>query len=126
MSYNQIVEDFRKHCSEVYPLECCGIVTKELKYIPGNNISPEPKESFILDYAQLMQYDNNILFLCHSHPGDAPPMPSKGDNHCPLFQNYKFIVGNSKKLFIYWFNSTLDDFIIEPFEEQHVEDLSKS
>ena len=117
--YTDIVKDFKRHCEGNYPLEACGLITKSFEYVKGTNISPNPKNEFILDHKLLMDYDENIWALCHTHPGDSIPTPSMGDYPVPVFKDYKFIVGNTEKVFIYWYDENIKNLVIEPFEERH-------
>ena len=117
--YNKIIAEFNRHAEVDYPLETCGIITRDFEYVRGKNISEEPMREFILDHKLLLEYDNNIWALCHSHPGDLSPSPSRGDFHGFIFRDYKFIVGNTKGIFIYWFDSNLKSTLYEPFELKH-------
>ena len=117
-TYDNLVLELKTHCQANYPLECCGIITKEFKFISCENISTHPKESFILDPGMLMRYDGNIWGLYHSHPGDAPPYPSKQDSHTVLLKDYKFLVGNTQKIYIYWYERK--EYVIDRFEDKHL------
>ena len=46
--FNELKEAMAKHSLTEYPRECVGIVTKDYEYIPCENISPDPKLTFIL------------------------------------------------------------------------------
>ena len=117
--YNKLITDLKRHAEVEYPVECCGIITNTFEYIRGTNIGTDPMNMFVMDPRLLIEYDGNIWGLYHSHPGDAEPEPSKGDVHGFLFKDYKFIVGNAKGLFIYWYDENLKNTIYEPFEEKH-------
>ena len=119
-TYNNLVTELKTHCQANYPLECCGLITLDYEFVPCENISTYPKESFILDPGMLMRYDNNIWGLYHSHPGDSPPYPSKQDNHTVLLKDYKFLVSNTKEVFIYWYDEEGKNFVIDKFEEKHL------
>ena len=102
MDFKKLIEDFQRHCEVSAPLECCGIITTDFEYVRCKNISNSPKESFVMDYASLMKYDGKIFALCHSHPDDLPSTPSSEDIHDPILSKYKFVVGNTKNVYIYW------------------------
>lgn len=108
------------HAQADYPREACGIITKDLSYIPCKNISPQPKESFILDPIALLEYDENILGIFHSHPGSENPLPSEEDVASTVFDEYKFVVGFAGKFFTYWFDKQLKILRYEILEEHHL------
>lgn len=117
--YNNLIASFSQHSVSVYPLECCGIITKNLEYIPCNNISPKPKTSFILDPMDLIPYDNNIWGIFHSHPSQDWAIPSEKDFEQAIVKNIKYITGFSGRYFIYWKDKEI--MIYEKFEEHHLE-----
>ena len=118
--YNKLINEMAIHAQAEYPREACGIITTEYKYIPCNNISPSPKESFILDPIKLLEYENNTWGIFHSHPGEENPLPSEEDLEHTVFDEYKFIVGFAGKQYIYWFDKDLKVLRYEPFEESHL------
>jgi len=118
--YIKLLEDMGKHSIIEYPNECVGIITKDFKYIPCRNISDNPKITFFLDPAALVEHDGNILGIFHSHPGEEVPIPSKEDKISAAFNEYKFIVGFKDKFFIYWIDKTLDILKFMPLEEKHL------
>jgi len=118
--YNKLKEDMGKHSIESYPNECVGIVTKDFEYIKCKNVSNDPKNTFILDPAALVEYDNHIWGIFHSHPGSDNPIPSTEDKASAAFKHYKFLVGFADKIFIYWLDTNVDALKFEPFEEKHV------
>ena len=85
------------HALRDYPREACGVILKDFIYKPCNNISSEPLNSFILDPAAFIKYDN-IWGIFHSHPGSDKPIPSQDDKISAAFQQYKFLVGWILKL----------------------------
>ena len=117
--YKKLIEDFHGHRMKEHPRESCGLVTLDYKYIPCKNISEDPKNSFVLEPFALVKYSRNIFALCHSHPGDESPLPSRDDYHDPILNKYKFIVGNAEEVYIYWYDDN-GEFIIEPLGEKHV------
>ena len=108
------------HFLSEYPREACGLITKDFTYIPCKNISPAPKDSFIVDPITLLKYEDNTWGIVHSHPGDENPIPSEKDMASTVFDEYKFIVGFSDKFFIYWFDKKLQILRYEPFEIHHL------
>ena len=119
--FDKLKEDMAKHSLLDYPRECVGIVTKNFEYIPCENISPEPKLSFILSPSDLMKHDGNIWGIFHSHPGEENPIPSKEDKVSAAFQEYKFLVGFKDNIFIYWLDTNVDALIFDKFGEEHLE-----
>lgn len=87
------LEIFR-HANEVYPQECCGVVTQKgmaQKYHRITNVSKTPEQSFILDAMEFMEISDNenVVYVVHSHTGDgATTRPSAADicscNECEL------------------------------------------
>ena len=108
------------HALRDYPRECVGIITNDFIYVPCINTSPQPNEAFILDPAALVQYDDNIWGIFHSHPGDENPIPSREDKVSAAFQEYKFLVGFNNKFFIYWLDYNVDALIFDEFKEEHL------
>lgn len=118
--YEKLKIDMSRHFQASYPLEACGIITTDWNYVPCNNISPLPKDSFILDPVALLEHEEDTWAIVHSHPGDQNPIPSEDDIASTVFKEYKFIVGFADKFFIYWFDERLQILRYEPFEEQHL------
>ena len=109
-----------KHSLDEYPKECVGIVTKDFEYIPCENISTQPKLTFILNPGDLVKYDGNIWGVFHSHPGEENPIPSKEDKVSAAFQEYKFLVGFNENIYIYWLDKNVDALIFDEFKESHI------
>lgn len=114
--------DMGAHGQKAYPLESCGIITKDYKYIQCENVSSEPKNSFILDPLALYEHEDNIWGIVHSHPGDENPIPSDEDAPSTVFDEFKFLVGFGTKYFIYWRHKKINTLIYEPFEEKHLDE----
>jgi proteasome lid subunit RPN8/RPN11 len=119
--FNKLITDMSVHAQNDYPLECCGIITTDFKYIPAKNISPLPKDSFILDPVTLLEHEDDTFGVFHSHPGDENPLPSEDDIAHTVFEAFRFIVGFADKFFIYWYDTKLEILRYEPFEEQHLD-----
>jgi len=90
------------HSLAELPREACGIITKDLRYVPCRNISKTPKTSFVVDPIEIYNNGDNILGFFHSHPGSSDPIPSSRDAQSALFSEYMFIVGFGTKFYRYW------------------------
>jgi len=119
MDYLKLLEDMNNHALRDYPRECVGIITKDLTYIPCKNLSDNPKQTFFLDPAALVQHDGNIWGIFHSHPGSDNPLPSSEDKVSAAFSEYKFLVGFNNKFYIYWYDNNVDALKFEKVEEKH-------
>ena len=87
-----------QHAKEVFPHECCGIVTQKgraQKYHRIKNASKDPENEFILDsneYSDIafgLADNESIVYVVHSHTGDgATTRPSPADicscNECEI------------------------------------------
>lgn len=118
--YENLKDSMNAHAMRDYPRECVGIITKSFNYIPCKNLSDNPKLSFYLDPAALVEHDDNIWGIFHSHPGDTNPIPSKEDKVSAAFQEFKFLVGFDNKFFIYWYDQQIDALRFERFEGRHI------
>lgn len=78
------------HAQEVYPKECCGVVTQKgrvQKYWPIDNVHEDPENHFQMDageYARITDAADDgeftIISIVHSHTGDgATTLPSAHD-----------------------------------------------
>ncbi len=104
--YEDLIKSFKTHMEENPEFECCGIITKDFKYIPCKNISPSPKDTFILDPVALLKHGEECWGIFHSHTPSHEELPSEKDKDSAIFSQYKFIVGNMNNTFYqYW----LDD-----------------
>jgi proteasome lid subunit RPN8/RPN11 len=119
MDYLKLLEDMNNHALRDYPRECVGIITKDFTYIPCKNLSDNPKQTFFLDPAALVQHDGNIWGIFHSHPGSDNPLPSSEDKVSAAFSEYKFLVGFNNKFYIYWYDKNVDALKFEKVEEKH-------
>lgn len=98
----KLLNDMGTHSISEFPKEACGIITKELMYIPCRNISKNPKTSFIIDPIDIYKNIDNILGFFHSHPGSSDPIPSTRDAESAMFSEYLFVVGFGTKFYRYW------------------------
>lgn len=75
-----------EHAKEVYPEECCGVVTQKgrvQKYHALKNIHDKPEEAFEPDHAQYVEAieSGQLIAVVHSHTGDgATTLPSAHDS----------------------------------------------
>lgn len=99
---NNLLTELGNHSISAIPLEACGIITKELVYIPCKNVSFNPTTNFIIDPLQVLKYEDNIWGFFHSHPNIPDPIPSINDMPEIIFKHIKFIVGFANKFYIYW------------------------
>jgi proteasome lid subunit RPN8/RPN11 len=118
--YDKLIKELGQHSTAEHPNECVGIITKDFQYIRCRNISDSPRNTFILDPRELVKHDGNIWGIFHSHPGSDNPIPSIEDKHSAAFTQYKFLVGFSSKIFIYWLDKKANALKFEPFEEHHI------
>lgn len=117
--YKKLIEDMSIHAQAEYPREACGIVTTDFTYIPCKNLSPSPKDSFILDPVAILEYEDVLWGIVHSHP-DSNPLPSEEDIKHTVFDEYKFFVGFAGTYYTYWYDKNLNTLRYEPFEEYHL------
>ncbi|UXM05301.1 tail tip assembly protein K [Salmonella phage F115] len=78
--------EIMRHANDVYPNECCGLVTQKSrvqKYHRIDNVSKEPEKHFEMDatqYAEIEADDAEIIAIVHSHTGEgATTIPSAHD-----------------------------------------------
>lgn len=121
MLKNKLTEQMAMHAQSEYPLEACGLITKDFEYIPCKNRSPNPKTSFIIDPFAIVNHQGNIWGFFHSHPGSSDPLPSKEDIESTLFTEYNFIVGFNDKFYVYWWDKNIQDMKYEKLDESHFE-----
>lgn len=80
----KIINAIKEHAAEAYPEECCGVIIETgtgQKYIPCQNISDKPKESFTLspDDKIAASEQGEIIMVIHSHPDVVQLIPSEFD-----------------------------------------------
>lgn len=74
-----------EHANEVYPHECCGVVTQKgrvQKYHRIDNVHEDPENHFTMDSTQYVEAidKGEMIAVVHSHTGDgASTMPSAHD-----------------------------------------------
>ncbi len=105
------------HSQSELPKEACGIITKDLTYIPCRNISKNPKTSFVIDPRDIANNIDNILGFFHSHPGSSDPVPSRKDATSAIFSEYLFVVGFGTNFYKYWLEN--NDLKFEKLNESH-------
>lgn len=118
--FKKLIDDMSRHAQKDYPLECCGIITSGFEYIPCQNVSTSPKNSFILNPIDLLEYEEYTWGIFHSHPGSDNPLPSEEDIKHTVFDEYKFIVGFADKFYIYWYDHKINALKYEIFSEEHL------
>ena len=118
--FSTLINDLGKHAQAEYPRECCGLITKDFKYVACKNISPFPKDSFVVDPESLFEHEDNCWGIFHSHPGEENPLPSEEDKKGAVFEEFKFIVGFNSKFYIYWLDKNIDALKFDEFEEKHL------
>lgn len=119
--YEKLIKSFKDHMNQNPTVECCGIITKDFNYIPCKNISPNPKDTFILDPVSLYEYGEVCWGIFHSHTQYHEDLPSEKDKDSAIFSQYKFVVGNQNNTFYqYW----LDDLNYLRFKDFTEESLS--
>jgi proteasome lid subunit RPN8/RPN11 len=118
--YNQLIEKIKVHMEVNPQVESCGIITKNYDYIPCENLSPEPKESFILDPVKFCEYADDCWGIFHSHTIEHDELPSEADKHSAIFTEYKFVMGNLNGVFYeYWLDSQ-NHLRFRPFTEESI------
>tara|TARA_B110000503_G_C7118037_1_gene401218 strand:+ start:1081 stop:1455 length:375 start_codon:yes stop_codon:yes gene_type:complete len=118
--YDKLITAFKAHMADNPLVECCGLITKTFEYIPCDNISFDPKNSFIIDPIKIYEYADNCWGFFHSHTIHHDELPSETDKNSAIFKEYKFIMGNhSNKFYIYWLGS-LDTLKFAEFNEGHI------
>lgn len=120
--FEELKTQMSRHFFADYPREACGIITTDWQYVACKNISPNPKDSFILNPIDLLKHEDTAWGIVHSHPGSDNPIPSERDVESTIFDCYKFIVGFSNRFFIYWFDKKLNCLIYEELEPRHFND----
>lgn len=116
--YEDLIESFKKHMESNPNVECCGIITKEFKYIPCNNISPNPKDSFILDPVALLKHGEECWGIFHSHTLHHEELPSEKDKDSAIFSQYKFVVGNQNNTYYQYWLDELNYLRFKDFNEE--------
>ncbi len=119
MTYNELVAVLGKYAQSQYPFEACGIITKDFNFIPSDNLSNKPKSSFIIDPVLLVENDDNIWGIFHSHPDEKYSEPSESDLKMIIYEDLKFILGVNDKIYIYWYDNEKKIKRYERFDEHH-------
>ena len=119
-TYENLIKGMQEHAEKENPKECCGIITKDFKYIPYDNISPDPEDFFVLDPLAFVDYPDECWGIFHSHPGQDNPLPSENDIESTSFEEYKFIVGWKDKFYLYWYDTNIKSLKFKKFSEDHL------
>jgi proteasome lid subunit RPN8/RPN11 len=87
----RLVETFREYAQEqaadrTNPKEACGVIVDDRILIFGENIHPEPKDSFLLNPETYLQgtKEGKISYIIHSHIGASPEPGSHDITTCNL------------------------------------------
>ena len=104
INFNELIITMGKYAQAQYPLEACGIITKDFQFVRSSNLSNRPKISFMIDPVLLVAYDDNIWGVFHSHTDTSHQDPSEEDLRHTIYSDLKFIVGNQNKFYIYWYD----------------------
>jgi proteasome lid subunit RPN8/RPN11 len=90
----KITLEIFRHAREVYPQECCGVITQKGRvqtYHRVTNVAREPEKAFVLDSNEFAEIcdDREPAYIVHSHTGDgATTKPSAADicscNECEI------------------------------------------
>lgn len=118
----ELLSHMGNHSISEYPFEACGIITKDLKYLPTKNVSKNPKTSFIVDPLAIVENYDNIWGFFHSHPGSNDPIPSSRDLASTVFSDYAFIVGFGNNFYKYWSDS--GELKFEKVNENHFDNIT--
>lgn len=117
--YEKLIQSFKDHMESTPSEECCGIITKDFEYIPCDNLSPYPKDSFILDPKALLKYADSCWGIFHSHTSEHSEIPSNKDADSTIFKQYKFIMGSPSNVFYeYWLDEEIKSLRIKAFSEE--------
>jgi len=117
--FNSLLVSMGKYAQSEYPLESCGIITLDFKFIPSKNISNNPRHSFIIDPIIINENDDNIWGIFHSHTDEKFKTPSELDLSLTIYSDIKFILFNNKDFYIYWFDTEKNIKRYEKFNESH-------
>lgn len=117
--FNKLITEMGKYAQSQYPLEACGLITNSFEFVPSNNLSNQPRTSFMIDPLLLLEYDDIIWGIFHSHTDEKHQEPSEADMEHSIFSNLKFVLGNQDKFFIYWYDKENKIKRSEIFNESH-------
>ena len=120
-TYKNLTDELGKYSQAQYPYEACGLITKEFKFISSNNLSAKPKSSFVIDPLLLIEHDENIWGVFHSHPDENYQEPSEADLQMLIYEDLKFILGINDKFYIYWYDKNKKMKRFEKLNENHFE-----
>lgn len=68
--YVEAINGWKAHAVQEFPNEACGFILQDGAFFPCKNISPTPRETFIVDEDEEV-YERGIVAFLHSHtPGD--------------------------------------------------------
>lgn len=86
----RVLNASRKHAQKMFPQESVGLVVDK-KYIPVENVHPDPENNFSVSPADLIKYHGKIQAVIHSHNVDKQLWgPSKADMEAQIAWNIPF------------------------------------
>jgi proteasome lid subunit RPN8/RPN11 len=78
---DRTIQAIYTHAVDVFPQECCGIVSAAGDVIPLKNQAADPYENFKISPGDFIKYSGGALCMYHSHP-DRPAIASEADLEC--------------------------------------------
>lgn len=88
----------QEHVLSEYPREACGVLTEE-KYVPFENVSAKPEESFKFDPGQYFLYFESAIAIVHSHVQKENKQylfdlrtPSQSDMQCWAYSGKDWLI----------------------------------
>ena len=118
-NFNDLINILGKYAQAQYPFEACGLITKDLNFIPSTNLSNRPRISFMIDPLLLLEHEDNLWAIFHSHPEEQHEEPSEEDLKLLVYKDLKFILSVKDKFYIYWYDSNTKMKRYEIFNENH-------
>ena len=91
MRPDNVLKAIYEHAEEVYPNECCGIVTAAGVAVPLENVSETPRRSFRISPNDYLMYAKGALFMYHSHP-DREAIASGADVECAEYMRLPLMI----------------------------------
>ncbi len=91
---DKIIQALTDHAEQCFPEECCGLVVDNggvLLYVPCDNQSPTPLQSFLIDPRVYLKWVDRLVFVAHSHPNRSAA-PSQADKGSCERANVPFLI----------------------------------
>lgn len=100
-----LIDEFIKYAKTKFPEEACGFFVND-KFIPQDNIHPEPENNFEIDVKQYLYYLSGLQCIVHSHNNYAHL--SKNDMIQQRATNVPWgmvnLINNSPNEIVFWGN----------------------